>query len=156
MYDIFISHSHKDAEYAQAIAALMENYGFLVWWDKNLLPGEKYRAKIETLINQCPAVISLWSPNSIESDWVMDEADRAAGCHKLIPIRIADCSLPMGFREIECHSLLNWSGSSPTDDIEPLIQAVEDRVGHSRGTPQHARLPREIRAIAERVFFPIS
>jgi uncharacterized membrane protein len=154
VYDVFISHSHKDAEYAQALAALLENYGFQVWWDKKLLPGEKYRAKIDTLISACPAVVSLWSPNALESDWVMDEANRAAESQKLIPVRIANCPPPMGFRQIECYSLLNWSGSSPTDDVEPLVRAVEARVGHPRGAPRHARLPREIKAIAERVFLP--
>lgn len=61
----------------------------------------------------------------------------------------------MGFREIECYSLLNWSGTSAIDDVEPLVQAVEDRVGNSRGAPEHARGPREIRVIAERVFLPL-
>ena len=77
-YDVFISYSHNDTEYAQALAAFLENYGFVVWWDKKLLPGEKYRARINALIDECPAVISIWSPNSVESDWVMDEANRAA------------------------------------------------------------------------------
>ena len=59
MYDVFISHSHKDAQYAQAIAALLENYGFHVWWDKKLLPGEKYRSKIDALISESGGYLSL-------------------------------------------------------------------------------------------------
>jgi uncharacterized membrane protein len=164
VYDVFISHSHNDVEYAQALATLFEKNGLRVWWDKKLLPGENYRSRIDTLIASCPAVVSIWSPNALDSDWVMDEANRAAEAKKLIPVRVADCPPPMGFRQIECYSLLNWSGSSPSDDVEPLLRAVKERVSHRGRLPlpgaeaasaaEAVSRSRHIKALAQRIFLP--
>jgi uncharacterized membrane protein len=164
-YDVFISHSHNDVEYAQALATLFESNGFLVWWDKKLLPGENYRTRIDALIASCSAVVSIWSPNALDSDWVMDEANRAREAKKLIPVRVADCLPPMGFRQIECYSLLNWSGSSPIDDVEPLLRAVKDRTSRQHGRPHadrafavatsQARGSRDIKTLAKRIFMPL-
>jgi hypothetical protein len=89
MADVFISYSKAEHALVAALAADLEQCGCSVWWDVSLLSGDNYRSVILKELDRAKAVIVVWTPTSIASDWVISEADRAAHGHKLIPVRTA-------------------------------------------------------------------
>ncbi|MDQ3115900.1 MAG: toll/interleukin-1 receptor domain-containing protein [Verrucomicrobiota bacterium] len=47
MSDIFISYAREDREKAQAIAAVFQEQGWSVWWDRSIPPGRTFDQVIE-------------------------------------------------------------------------------------------------------------
>ena len=74
MADIFISYKREERRLAERLSIALEQLGFDVWWDFELLSGDRYRNVIRAVIDQCSAAIVLWSKLSVDSDFVMDEA----------------------------------------------------------------------------------
>jgi hypothetical protein len=87
MADIFISYSKADRIDVVKLASFLESQGYSVWWDQALRSGDEFRDVIVGELAKARAVIVLWSPNSIGSDWVRSEAGRAHADRKLIPVR---------------------------------------------------------------------
>jgi TIR domain len=87
MADIFISYSKVDRAEAVKLSAYLETLGYSVWWDHSLTSGEEYRDAIVVELAKARAVIVIWSPASVRSDWVRSEAGRANADRKLIPVR---------------------------------------------------------------------
>jgi hypothetical protein len=98
--DVFLSYAREDVAAAQNLAALLEANGLTVWWDRRLVAGDAISTTIERAIDGAKAVIVLWSPHSIASRWVNGEAETAAEAGKLLPVKIAECRLPLNFRTL--------------------------------------------------------
>jgi hypothetical protein len=75
--DVFISYSKQRRAETVTLAADLQQQGFSVWWDTDLSPGEKFRDVINAELARARAVIVIWSPPSVKSDWVISEAARA-------------------------------------------------------------------------------
>jgi TIR domain len=99
-YDVFLSYAREDLAAAQKLATLLEANGLTVWWDRRLVAGDAINATIERAIDGAKAVIVLWSPHSIGSRWVNGEAETAAEAGKLLPVKIAECRMPLNFRTL--------------------------------------------------------
>jgi len=84
---IFISYSKEEPEPTTALAALLSSEGYDVWWDSSLTPGEVFREVIDRELDAAHAVIVIWTPASITSNWVISEADHASRQGKLITVR---------------------------------------------------------------------
>jgi hypothetical protein len=101
MTDVFISYSKDDRAIAETLALQLEAKGLKVWWDTNLVGGETFRDAIQEQLEVATVVTVLWSPSSIKSRYVIDEADVAAASGKLVSILVGGLSaekMPMGFR----------------------------------------------------------
>jgi TIR domain-containing protein len=85
MADIFISYSKIDHALASNLSAFLQAEGWSVWWDKSLAAADLYRDEIIKQLVAARAVITIWTPNSIKSDWVRAEAGAAKKDGKLIP-----------------------------------------------------------------------
>src|SRR5262245_11236793 len=101
MADIFISYSKADHALALKLSAFLESEGWTVWWDKSLAVADLYRDEIMKQLAAARAVITIWTENSVKSDWVRAEAGRAKAEGKLIPVKTdgltyADIPLPFG------------------------------------------------------------
>ncbi|MGA8698441.1 MAG: toll/interleukin-1 receptor domain-containing protein [Xanthobacteraceae bacterium] len=94
MADIFISYSKSDHALALKLSAFLESEGWTVWWDKSLGAADLYRDEIMKQLAAARAVITIWTPNSIKSDWVRAEAGRAKADGKLIPVKTDGLSYP--------------------------------------------------------------
>ncbi len=86
MADIFISYSKAYRALTEALAKDLEARGHTVWWDTSLLSGETFRTVILRELDAAKAVIVIWSPASVKSDWVVSEATRAKQQGKLITV----------------------------------------------------------------------
>jgi hypothetical protein len=129
MADIFISYKREDRPFAERISIALEQLGFDVWFDFELLSGDKYRQVIREVINKCSAAIVLWSERAVESDFVMDEASHAKAQGKLCPARIDNVELPFGFGQVHTDDLADWAGELSHPGFQALVRAVEVRVG---------------------------
>ena len=100
MSDIFLSYARSDANRARQIADALEARGWSVWWDTALNPGERFRATIAERLHSARCVVALWSKASIDSDWVIDEAEDGRRRKCLVQVLIDDVLPPHGFRQV--------------------------------------------------------
>jgi TIR domain-containing protein len=108
MADIFISYSKPDHALALKLSTFLEAEGWSVWWDKSLGAADLYRDEIMKQLAAARAVISIWTPNSIRSDWVRAEAGRAKAEGKLIPVKTPDVAyadIPLPFGEMHTENV---------------------------------------------------
>lgn len=129
MADVFISYKREDRQTAERLANSLEQLGFDVWWDLDLLAGDRYRHVIREVIDQCSAAVVLWSAKSVDSDFVMDEANHAKKKGKLCPAIIDDVDLPFGFGQTHADDLRGWDGELSHAGFQGLVRSLEARVG---------------------------
>jgi TIR domain len=87
MADVFISYSKQYVQLTRDLASDLEAKGLTVWWDTDLLAGESFRQRIIQELHDCKAAIVIWTPQSVISDYVISEAERARKAGKLIQLR---------------------------------------------------------------------
>ena len=108
MADIFIRYSKADHALAPKLSAFLEAEGWSVWWDKSLGAADLYRDEIMKQLAAARAVISIWTENSVRSDWVRAEAGKAKADGKLIPVKTPDVAyadIPLPFGEMHTENL---------------------------------------------------
>ena len=74
--------------------------------------GPRFRDVIERELLSARCVVVTWSKHAVQSDWVLDEAQKAHQQKKLVAVRIDDLELPMGFRQIQTADLVAWGGDA--------------------------------------------
>jgi hypothetical protein len=96
-YSCFISHSSKDKDFADRIYADLQNNGVRCWFAPHDLPiGAKTWDAIDEAIKLRDKLLLILSNDSIESDWVEDEVQKAFAEERerkhpiLFPLRIDD------------------------------------------------------------------
>ncbi|MGH9767866.1 MAG: TIR domain-containing protein [Blastocatellia bacterium] len=124
MNDIFISYAHEDKATAQAIARIMENQQWTVWWDRDIPIGKSFTDVIATELENAKAVIVLWSKSSAASNWVRDEAQSGADRGKLVPALIEEAQIPYGFRQFQAANLTDWHGDASHPEMARLLNEV--------------------------------
>lgn len=135
---VFISYSHHDREKAEKLAWSLQGHGFTVWWDHDLLAGDDFRKVIAEKIRDARVVLVLFSENSIESRWVLDEAGRADNANKLVPVLISEVDVPLGFGQLHRCDLVEWKHKG--DDahshklVDQVLLAVERHTGTERAS----------------------
>jgi adenylate cyclase len=105
MADVFISYSKVEPQLTEDLAKELEQRGLSVWWDTKLIPGEAFYKTIVAELQRAKAVVVIWTPSSVNSDWVYSEASRARDLHKLVQLRSSDLSpdkAPPPFEHITC------------------------------------------------------
>ena len=128
MADIFISYSRKDKPIAEQLEQALEQCGWSVFWDGELLPGETFRRAIEQELQKARLVIALWSPTSIKSEWVIDEAESGKRNSRLLSVRVDEIDMPLGFRQSHAASLIGWNGDTGAADFQALIRRLRDLI----------------------------
>ena len=129
MSDVFLSYSHKDSDFVRDLVKPLEAEGFSVWWDHTIPPGKTWDDVIARGIREAKACIIVWSPDSVVSDWVKEEATLAKEGGKYLPIQIAADLPPMGFRRIQAADLRHWNGNAQDPQWRLLITEIANLVG---------------------------
>src|SRR5207245_6725177 len=60
---------------------------------------------------QASCVLVVWSTSSIDSPWVLEEAEFGKERGALVPVRLDPVAPPIGFRAIQAADLTHWNGS---------------------------------------------
>lgn len=74
---VFISYSRNDTEIAYQLTEVLEKGQHRPWIDNQLVPGQRWREKIEQAIEDCDAFLFLLSPTSIASEYCQWEYEVA-------------------------------------------------------------------------------
>lgn len=131
MASVFLSYDRSDRAKAAAITAALEKAHHSVWWDQQIRGGSQYSKEIEQALKKADAVVVLWSQSSVDSAWVRDEAAEGRDSGRLIPVQIADCTPPMGFRQYQTIDLSGWKGRAGAKGIKELLAAIDSVSGES-------------------------
>jgi len=127
--DVFISYARENRHAAQRLADALAENRLDVWWDRDLVPGSEFSAVIEAQLLGAAVVVGLWSHDSVRSAFVRDECARALRADKLVPARIEDVELPLGFGQLHTLDLLDWNGDADDAAFQSLLLEIERRRG---------------------------
>ena len=130
MSDIFLSYKREDKDKAKIIVEALEQNKYSVWWDPNIIPGDKYRAVIQKELDAAKCVVVLWSSKSILSPWVIDEAEKGINRGIYIPIKIENVEMPMGHGGTQAANLVDWKGPQD-EEFGVLLKAISNKVDPS-------------------------
>lgn len=91
---VFVSYSHKDADFARQLVADISPRIRYVWFDEvSIRPGRYWDDEIEKGIRESDVLLSLLSPNLLDSKICKDEFDNADRLGRpVIPILVAQCA----------------------------------------------------------------
>ncbi|MFH0734187.1 MAG: toll/interleukin-1 receptor domain-containing protein [bacterium] len=120
-FDVFISHSSKDKNFADEICLKLEQNSINCWIaPRNILAGSKFGLSIIEAINECKIILLVLTENSNESEFVSKEIDRALDKGKIIiPVRFSDIK-PKG--ELECFvSNIHWFNAFSSPSPSPTL-----------------------------------
>jgi TPR repeat protein len=131
MCDVFISYAKEDRPRAEIFARALDAHGWLVFWDRTIRAGGTWRETIGRELQSARCVVVLWSKDSIDSDWVQEEADDAKQRHILVPVLINNYLPPIGFRSVQCADLSDWDGTEETPAFHRLIADIVALIGPS-------------------------
>lgn len=133
-YDVFISHSSKDADLANRICDFLESDDIKCWIaPRNVTGGMAYARAIFQGIDQSQVVLLLFSENSNISRHVETEIDHAFNKGKIIiPFRIADIPLSdiLSYYVSVAHHIDGLP--NPTDAFEKLKQNIISNLPEKR------------------------
>ena len=89
-FDVFISYSHVDKATADATCATLEQAGIRCWIaPRDITPGDEWGAAIVKAIDQCRAMVLIFSSSANSSKQIRREVERAVnGGVPIIPVRI--------------------------------------------------------------------
>lgn len=127
MHDIFLSYSTKDRERLQPLFNALENRGWSVFWDHRTIEiGDHWSKKINHAIRTSKCVLVVWSANSIESEWVLEEANIGKQRDVFLPIRIDDVIFPVGFTMRQAGDFVDWSGDVQHPEFVRLVEKIAE------------------------------
>jgi hypothetical protein len=96
-YDIFISYSSQDKEWAEKLETELTNRNFTVFRDqRRLIAGDSWEEQLKQALTKSQHMIVLWSDKASKSDWVTKETSYFSVAivsdknRKLIPIALDD------------------------------------------------------------------
>lgn len=140
MADVFLSYAREDRDRAELLAHALESRGCSVWWDRRIQAGHVFADVIEKQLEAARCVVVLWTEHSIASTWVQNEASEGDHRTILIPVRLDDVRIPLGFRHLQTADLLDWDGEE-TPELADFLSAVESKIGKPPAAAPAATLP---------------
>jgi TolB-like protein/Flp pilus assembly protein TadD len=145
MPDIFISYARSSSLDAEKISGALRAKGYAVWHDKEIPPHRSYAEVIAEQLEAARAVVVIWSPDAIQSQWVCSEANRARESGKLIQVIVDACVPPMPFDQIQCADLRDWDGRGDEPEWSKVLGSIAELVtgplNGSRGQATGVRSP---------------
>jgi len=128
---VFLSYAREDAAAAKQLAEGIGRAGHDVWWDRHIQGGSRFSAEIDRELKSAEAVVVLWSPTSVESAWVQDEAAEGRDSGRLVPVSLGGSRPPLGFRQFHTVEFANWSGDGAPVELDDLLEAITKTAGNS-------------------------
>lgn len=135
---VFLSYAHADQAQAQRLANMLQRSGLTVWWDALIEGGSSYATTIKDALAAADAVIVLWSRQSVESDWVRDEAAQGRDRRRLVPLSLDGTPPPLGFGQIQMIDISGWNGRSTAPLFQSILRALATAMSGAVPAPQAA------------------
>jgi TolB-like protein/Tfp pilus assembly protein PilF len=138
---VFLSYAHDDRVQAQRLAAALERLGYTVWWDALIEGGTIYTKSINQALDTADVVVVLWSKQSIESNWVRDEAAQGRDRRRLVPLSLDGSAPPLGFRQYQVIDVSGWRGRADAPQMDAIGRAIATALGHQPPPPRATASP---------------
>ena len=99
----FFSYSREDSDFALKLASDLKTAGANVWIDRlDIKPGQWWDKSVEEALNQCPRMLVILSPASVNSKNVLDEVSFALEEQKtVLPVLYRECHIPFRLRRVQ-------------------------------------------------------
>src|SRR5258708_492539 len=125
--NVFLSYAREDEAAAKQLAEGIRGAGHEVWWDRHIQGGSRFSTEIDRALKSAEAVVVLWSPASVDSAWVQDEAAEGRDSGRLIPVSLAGTRPPLGFRQFHTVELGKFNGAA--GELDDLLDAISKTAG---------------------------
>jgi hypothetical protein len=130
MSGIFLSYSRADRALAERVVQGLRDLEVEVWWDEDM-PGVDWQDELEAKLNALAGVLVLWTPNSVNSRNVRDEARLALSAEKLINVLSDLPQPPFPFDRVNGLPLDGWTGFEPHGGWSRLATTVDALLAHA-------------------------
>jgi len=161
MHDVFLSYSTQDRERLQPLFQALERQGWSVFWDHRTIEiGDQWGKKIDRAIRTSKCVVVVWSKASVDSEWVLEEANIGKQRDVLLPIRIDEVIFPVGFTMRQTGDFVHWNGDANDPQFIRLAGKVRELVAQhdadqaqrkAEAAAEQERLAREKAATEQQV-----
>jgi len=141
MSDIFIGYASEDLERVLPLVSALEKTAWSVFWDRTIPAGKTLRQVIGVEIQGCHTVIVAWTVNSVNSEWVQEEAEIGRRRKILVPVLLDKVEPPFGFGGIQAANLVAWHG----ENSSPAYTRLVGDIAAVLGLPSTATKERELR-----------
>jgi len=121
MSDIFLCYSRANEATAVLLKECFRAEGWTVFIDRNTPVGSRWHKQIERELEDARAVVVLWSAQSRESDYVLEEAEYGKRKNILFPALIESIGLPYGFSRIQTANLTDWEDGADHAGLTDLL-----------------------------------
>lgn len=133
--NVLLSTSHCDADkpklYRLAEALLIRKCSvFCTSLTDGFTPGLDIAQALDWHLKQANTVLVCWSPDSVMSKWVLEEAAIARAEGKLVACMLEKCVLPEPFDTFHFCDLTDWRGErrEQHDKLNALLDLVQRRI----------------------------
>lgn len=124
MSDIFICYSRTDISIAIKLLQRLQAEGWNVFIDKQTHVGRRWHKEIEKELHAAKAIVVLWSANSRDSDYVLEEAEYGKRNNILFPVFIEQVENPYGFSRIQTADLIGWESNPGHPGLVELVDSL--------------------------------
>ena len=136
MSDIFISYAGGDRDRVLPLIHALGKTGWIIFWDRTIPAGKTWRQKMHEEIQTCRSVLVVWTSNSVNSEWVLEEAEIGKRKQILVPILLDEIEPPFGFGMIQAANLTAWDGSIADPRFDRLVSDIAAILGPVRAKGQ--------------------
>jgi hypothetical protein len=139
----FFSYSRDDSSFVVRLARDLKAAGANVWLDQlDIIPGQRWDRAVEDALKNCPRLIVILSPTSVESTNVMNEVSFALEEQKtVIPVIYRDCVIPFRLRRLQCVDFKQVY----VHGLEELLKVLSPQQKPEQTTPAFPDLRKQIR-----------
>jgi hypothetical protein len=128
---VFLSYDRDDIQRIELLVRALEACGLSVFWDRDIAAGSYWREVIGHELSSAGCVVVAWSYRSVESSWVVEEAEEAKAGGLLVPVCIDRVRPPIGFRAVQAADLCAWTGEASDKSIKLLVATIMERLERS-------------------------
>ena len=129
MADIFISYKSERRPAARHLAKVLDAYGYKVWYDYGLVPGDEFEPRLMGELSAAKIVVVIWCAMAVRSEWVNREAGEAKRQGKFLPCQIESVALPAEFAGADTINLTEWDGAPRSHMLDRLLGDIARRLG---------------------------
>ena len=132
MSGVFLSYSRADRAFADQIIRGLVAVGVNVWWDEDM-PGVDWQLELERKLGELAAVAVLWTPASVGSPSVRDEARLGLETDKLVNVLSGVEKPPFPFDRLNGMPLDGWTAREPDRRWTRLLETIEALIVRANG-----------------------
>jgi Tol biopolymer transport system component len=119
----FISYSREDSGFAVRLVKDLKKTKYDIWFDQFDIPkGSRWDVEIQLALENCSAFLIILSPDSVQSQNVMDEVNYAIDENKqILPIKIKECHVPFRLRRFQYVDCVDQSYDECLNEIKDFL-----------------------------------